>query len=53
VRAGCRILPRADRDIEAQADYLDREARLETARRFHDGLDVTLEKLDRKHALGE
>ncbi len=37
------VLPAADRDIDGQAEYLMREASLETALRFHDAAAATFE----------
>jgi toxin ParE1/3/4 len=39
------VLPAADRDLDDQADYLAREASIETALRFYDAADTTFAKL--------
>jgi toxin ParE1/3/4 len=48
-----RVLPAADLDLDHQADYLAREASLETALRFYDAACSTFEKMTRMPALGE
>ncbi len=48
-----RILPNAARDLDDQADYLAREASLETALRFYDNAAATFEDLARMPGLGE
>jgi toxin ParE1/3/4 len=47
------VLPAAERDIDGQAEYLFREASLETALRFYDFAAVAFEKLARTPGLGE
>lgn len=47
------VLPTADHDLDAQADYLARQASLETALRFYDAASATFENLTRMPALGE
>jgi toxin ParE1/3/4 len=39
------VLPAADRDLDDQADYLAREASIETALRFYDAAATTYAKL--------
>lgn len=48
-----RVLPAADRDLDGQADYLAREASLETALRFYDAARTTFEKLARMPGIGQ
>jgi toxin ParE1/3/4 len=47
------VLPAAGRDIDGQAEYLFREASLETALRFYEFAAASLEKLARTPGLGE
>ena len=47
------VLPAADRDIDGQAEYLMREASLETALRFYDATAATFDKLARMPGMGE
>jgi toxin ParE1/3/4 len=47
------VLPAADRDIDGQAEYLMREASLETALRFYDATAATFDKLARMPSMGE
>jgi toxin ParE1/3/4 len=47
------VLPAAERDIDGQAEYLFREASLETALRFYEFAAVAFEKLARTPGLGE
>lgn len=47
------ILPAADRDLDHQADYLAREAGIETALRFYDAAAATFENLVRMPGMGE
>jgi toxin ParE1/3/4 len=47
------IRPAADRDLDSQAEYLAREASLETALRFYDAAATTFEKLAGMPGLGE
>ena len=47
------VLPAADRDIDVQAEYLMREASLETALRFYDATAATFDKLARMPGMGE
>jgi toxin ParE1/3/4 len=47
------VLPSADRDLDDQAEYLAREASLETALRFYDAANTTFEKLARMPGMGE
>ncbi len=51
--AGYRILPAADRDLDDQAEYLAREANLETALRFYEAANRTFQELARMPGLGE
>jgi toxin ParE1/3/4 len=48
-----RVLPAADRDLDDQADYLAREASLETALRFYDATHSTFEKIAQLPDIGE
>ena len=48
-----RVLPAADADLDDQADYLAREASLETALRFYDAAASTFEAITRMPGLGE
>ena len=48
-----RVLPAADTDLDGQADYLAREASLETALRFYDAAHSTFEKMAQTPAIGE
>ena len=45
------VLPAAERDIDGQAEYLFREASLETALRFYEFAAVDFEKLARTPGL--
>ncbi len=47
------VVPAADRDIDGQAEYLMREASLETALRFYDATAATFDKLARMPGMGE
>lgn len=47
------VLPAADRDLDDQADYLAREASLETALRFYDAAEATFRDLARMPGTGE
>ncbi len=47
------ILPSADRDLDEQADYLAREASLETALRYYDAAAATFEHLAGMPGVGE
>lgn len=48
-----RILPAADLDLDGQADYLAREASLETALRFYDAASSSFERIAQMPGLGE
>lgn len=48
-----RILPAADRDLDEQAEYLGRQAGLETALRFLDAAGATFAALARMPGIGE
>ncbi len=48
-----RVLPTADSDLDDQAEYLAREASLETAQRFYDAARTTFEKIARMSGIGE
>ena len=45
--------PAADRDVEELADYLAREAGLETALRFYDAAAASYEQIARTPGIGE
>jgi toxin ParE1/3/4 len=47
------VLPAADHDLDGHADYLARQASLETALRFYDAAAATFESLTRMPAMGE
>lgn len=47
------VLPAADRDLDRQAEYLAREASLETALRFYDAANTTFANLARMPNVGE
>ena len=47
------VSPAADRDLDQQADYLAREASLDTALRFYDAARTTLENIAEMPAIGE
>jgi toxin ParE1/3/4 len=47
------VLPSADRDLDDQADYLAREASLETALRFYAAARSTFEMMAQMPAIGE
>lgn len=48
-----RLRPAAEKDVDEQADYLAREAGLETAFRYYDQVFATLEALGERPGLGE
>jgi toxin ParE1/3/4 len=50
---GFTVLPAADSDLDAQAEYLAREASLETALRFYDAASSTFGNLTLMPAVGE
>jgi toxin ParE1/3/4 len=48
-----RVLPAADHDLDRQAEYLAREATLETALRFCDAARSTFERIAETPSIGE
>ena len=48
-----RVSPAADRDLDEQADYLAKQASLETALRFYDAAAATFEKIAQMPSMGE
>lgn len=50
---GSRVLPEADADLDHQADYLAREASLDTALRFYDAVRATFEKIAQSPTIGQ
>ncbi len=47
------VLPAADLDLDRLADYLAREASLDTALRFYDATRTTFEKIARMPGIGQ
>ena len=50
---GYHVLPAADADLDHQADYLAREASLDTALRFYDAARTTFEKMAQTPNIGQ
>jgi toxin ParE1/3/4 len=50
---GYHVLPAADADLEHQAEYLAREASLDTALRFYDAARMTFEKIAQNPEIGQ
>lgn len=50
---GYHVLPAADADLDHQADYLAREASIDTALRFYDAAKTTFEKIVENPGIGQ
>jgi toxin ParE1/3/4 len=50
---GYHVFPAADADLDHQADYLAREASLDTALRFYNAARMTIEKIAQNPGIGQ